>query len=261
MFGNARNIDARYSQMTQHYYPNGVVHHDSHITHLNHSIGSHSNDMYSVAPSQAADDGIVGGIDNPMCRINYNRSITHTNHSHHSQSGDIYSTGNSTSLHTAQSASESGSGSSPWGDGRPTRSGQRMRRSDQFSNPTSSHDPSPMPHGPLYDEPAPVYTPQPSYTTMCTMPSMPLADAKAYLERSHPTTQINDYVYQAPARVAGRAGGQRKLPTVPAHTEDLEKLQQLCSMGCTDTKKVIQALEDANGDVDTAAMILFPKMY
>ena len=66
-------------------------------------------------------------------------------------------------------------------------SAQSMRRSDtQYSNPTSLHDQTLM-HGPLYDEPVPDYTPNPSYTTI---PSMTSVDAKAYLERGHPSTQV-----------------------------------------------------------------------
>jgi len=51
------------------------------------------------------------------------------------------------------------------------------------------------------------------------------------------------------------------LPITPVHTKSYgEKLEQLEAMGCTDLKRAIQALEDAEGDVTTAAMILFPRM-
>jgi hypothetical protein len=224
-FANARNVDARYSQMNEYNYPNGVVHHDNRIIHQNNSTASNSNDLYSTAPSP---DSMVGGVANPMYPRHINRSITHNNHSRDSHSGDIYNTGNNTSFHTgafallkdpvtdaydrrdklAQSAAGSGSGSSPWGGSPPAGelsssesiihtdqllgSAQSMWRSDtQYSNPMSSHDQTLM-HGPLYDEPVPDYTPNPSYTTI---PSMTPADTKAYLERRHPPTQVRNHTY------------------------------------------------------------------
>jgi len=261
-FANARNVDARHSQMNEYNYPNGVVHHDNRIIHQNNSTSSNSSDLYSTAPSP---DSTVGGVCNPMYPHQINRSITHNNHSRDSHSGDIYNTGNNTSFHTAQSAPGPGSGNSPWGGSPPEGSAQSMRRSDtQYSNPTSLHDQTLM-HGPLYDEPVPDYTPNPSYTTI---PSMTSVDAKAYLERGHPSTQKIDYTYSASASgssekfcVAGGTGGRRPLPITPAHTNSFgEKLEQLKSMGCTDLTRAIKALDDAGGDINIAAMILFPSM-
>ena len=106
----------------------------------------------------------------------------------------------------AQSTPGPGSGNSPWGGSPPEGelssfesvihtdqllgSAQRMRRSDtQYSDPTSSHDQTLM-HGPVYDEPVPDYTPNLSYTML---PSMTPVDAKAYLERGHPSMQVHNH--------------------------------------------------------------------